>query len=406
MKIAIVEPISSGAALVKAASSLGYEVFIISYNRDDRKLPVFVKELASSIIEFDTNNEQLFVEQVEKLHQEKTLDAIISGNEYYVPVTAKAAAKINLRGINPDKVDNLRFKDKMRVNMQAAGLNSPDFRLIHCFEDIDNIIQGMDFPCVLKPVGGAGSVHVCRVNNTEQLKDAYLLAQEDERQELGNNIGTSMLLESYIQGSEYSIDGYVNKTGTHILAVTQKLLDKEPYFVEMGHLVPADISNKIQADIEQYIKQTITCLGLNLGAFHAEVRVAEIGPVLIEIGARLPGDKIVDLIKFAKGIDLAEITVQLYLGQDELLAPEKPLGYSGITFFSAEDLEQFTGVNGENDLTQIEGYVEHQLLKHPGDNIPRLTDYRGRVAFAVFHHKEQQALVKSIRQARQTLSFY
>ncbi|WDE11836.1 ATP-grasp domain-containing protein [Thalassomonas haliotis] len=406
MKIAIVEPISSGAALVKAAHRLGHEVFIISYNKEDRKLPAFVQELASGIIEFDTNNEQLFIEQVVKLHREQALSAIISGNEYYVPVTAKAAAKVNLKGINPDKVDNLRFKDQMRVNMQAAGLNNPDFRLIHGAEDIENLSEEMPFPCVLKPVGGAGSVHVCRVNDIGQLTEAYSQAQKDERRELGNDIGTKMLLESYIQGPEYSVDGYVNNTGTHILAVTEKLLAREPYFVEMGHLVPANIPTSVQADIEHYIKQTVACLGLDLGAFHAEIRLADKGPVLIEIGARLPGDKIVDLIQLARGIDLAEITVQLYLGQDDVQFPAQAQGYSGITFFSAEHLQQLSGVNGEDELHQIPGYVEHQLLKRPGENVPRLTDYRGRVAFAVFHHKEQQGLVNSLNRARQALSFY
>ncbi|MEZ9288101.1 ATP-grasp domain-containing protein [Vibrio lentus] len=406
MKIAIVEPISSGAALVQAANNLGYEVFVISYNREDRQLPVFVQELASGIIEFDTNNEQLFIEQVVKLHQEHTLNAIISGNEYYVPVTAKAASKINLKGISPAIVDNLRFKDQMRINMQAAGLNNPDFHLIKGVEGIDNLSQEIAFPCVLKPVGGAGSVHVCRVNDIEQLRDAYSLAQEDERRELGNDIGTKMLLESYVQGLEYSVDGYVNGAGAHILAVTEKLLGKEPYFVEMGHLVPANLPNNVQVDIERYIKKAIASLGLDLGAFHAEIRLAENGPVLIEIGARLPGDKIVDLIKLAKGIDLAEVTVRLYLGQDDVQVPEQRKGYSGITFFSAEHLKRLTGVKGENELNQIPGYVEHQLLKHPGDVVPRLTDYRGRVAFVVIHHQEQQGLVESLRLARQALSFY
>ena len=39
MKVLILEPIGSGAALVNSALELGWDCYILSYNKSDRRLP-------------------------------------------------------------------------------------------------------------------------------------------------------------------------------------------------------------------------------------------------------------------------------------------------------------------------------------------------------------------------------
>lgn len=406
MNIAIVEPISSGAALVIAAKELGHDVYVISFNDADRTLPQIVKDTATEIIEFETNDDSLFVQQVTALHTKVKLDAIISGNEYYVPITAVAANKIGVKGIPPTTVENLRFKHKMRQCLAEAGLATPRFHIIRSVEDIEALHTEGLFPCVLKPLGAAGSVHVKKVTSINELTQAYLAAQEDTRSELGFAIGNDMLLEGYLDGEEFSVDGFVLNDEVHVVSVTKKLLEKEPYFVEIGHIVPADIDDEKRQTITNYIAQCAKALGLNLGAFHGEIRFTSTGPVLIEIGARLPGDKIVDLVRLSSGIDLAKTTILLYLDMLTEVPENLQLGVSAITFFADEKLAQLSGYSGEEQLQSLDGYVSHQFMKKIGDAIPPLTDYRGRLAFAVFHHKERTQLLQSLSQAQQVIELY
>ncbi|WP_233007916.1 ATP-grasp domain-containing protein [Rheinheimera faecalis] len=405
MKIAIVEPIGSGAALVIAATQLGYESYVISYNKDDRKLPASVVQNASHIIEVDTNNSTDFEQVIKELHQQQQLNGLISGNEYYVPATAKLAHSLNLNGINPEVVDTLRHKHLMRQSLSDHGLRSVSYTFIESEQELEQAIAKVPLPAVLKPTSAAGSVHVTRVNTLNELRAAYLKAQQDQRKELGHELGRRMLLESYIQGDEFSVDGFIVNDTINILSITKKQLDKEPYFVEIGHIVPFPVPEQLQHQIETYVKDVIASIGLNIGPFHAEIRISEAGPVLIEIGARLPGDKIVELIRLSKQADLASLAIQMYCNQP-VQVKFLGTGYSGIAFFIAPELSALSAIHGVERLSKIEGMVEYQITKKVGESIPEATDYRCRLGFALIHHNSFEQLMASLQAARQAVNFH
>ncbi|MEX3845996.1 MULTISPECIES: ATP-grasp domain-containing protein [Paraburkholderia] len=89
-----------------------------------------------------------------------------------------------------------------------------------------------------------------------------------------------------------------------MLAVTEKILGPEPYFVEMGHVVDATLDERDPARLSAYVETVARQIGLTLGVFHAEVRMTRDGPTLIEIAVRLGGDRIYRLVELAKSISI------------------------------------------------------------------------------------------------------
>lgn len=70
-------------------------------------------------------------------------------------------------------MDNARDKHKTREVLEAAGLPSPRHHLIRSAADLDAAAQHVGFPAVIKPVSGAASIGVVRVDNVEQLRTSY-----------------------------------------------------------------------------------------------------------------------------------------------------------------------------------------------------------------------------------------
>ncbi|PIT08187.1 hypothetical protein BGI40_06865 [Snodgrassella communis] len=82
-----------------------------------------------------------------------------------------------------------------------------------------------------------------------------------------------MLIEEYLHGPEYSVEGYFTQEQFYLASITKKFLSEEPYFVEIGHLTPSyDLSQKQQETIENYINLILSALKVKIGVIHAEIR--------------------------------------------------------------------------------------------------------------------------------------
>src|SRR2546423_8114805 len=155
--------------------------------------------------------------------------------------------------------------------------------------------------------------------------------------DFGRRPSSRVLLEEYVAGPELSVEGFVQDGDVHFVSITEKLVGPEAYFLEVGHIVQAQLPPAAVQAIRSYTEEVVRALGTPFGPFHAELRLTGRGPVLIEIAARLPGDHICDLILRARGVDLRRSMIAAYLGQAvPVPAPltDPVRGYAGIHFFT------------------------------------------------------------------------
>jgi hypothetical protein len=76
-------------------------------------------------------------------------------------------------GNTPEAVDTARNKHAARACMEAAGLPTPLNYLIKSDDQLSAAAAHVGFPAVIKPISGAASIGVIRVNDEEQLKVSY-----------------------------------------------------------------------------------------------------------------------------------------------------------------------------------------------------------------------------------------
>lgn len=397
LRVLVVEPNSSGGTLVKAAKHAGMQAVVASYDDGDRRMPEDLRGLVDELLVVDTNDPVALRDVVRDVHRRAPLAGILPGFEFYVPVVAGLARELGLPALPPETVTAVRDKPTMRDRLHSAGLRVPRHAVASSLDDVTAAAGHTGFPCVLKPADSSGSVHVSRADDLEQLHAAYRYLLADPRRDLGRGLDGRVLVEEYVTGPEISVEGFVHAGGdgepVTVVAVTEKHLGAEPHFVEIGHIVQADLDPETRGEVEAYTRGVVHALGVDQGTFHCEIRLSAAGPVAIELGARLAGDHIVELVEIATGVSLPRVLLAASTGLDPagldaFGAPQAKA--AAIHFVTAPWLDTLHEVSGWDGIADLPGLVHRELYLQPGDEIPPAEDFRCRVGHVLYTAESAQ----------------
>lgn len=383
-RLAIVEPRSSGWWLIDKAAALGHHAVVLTAHQGGRRVPDVHLDHAHHVEVVDTNDDDDVLSTVDRLHEKEPLDAVLAGFEHYVPLTARLAAALGLPGLDPEAALRLRYKHRMRDALAAAGVDQPAYALAEDEEELDGAVMQIGLPCVIKPVDQSGSLHVRKATTMEEALAAFRLGRKQLDPELGRVSLPVALVEEFVAGPEYSVEGFVEGGRVNVLCVTRKLLAGEPSFVEVGHIVPGDLTATQSRLVEAYVIRVAHTLGLTLGPFHAEVRLSGRGPLLMEVAARLAGDRIPHLLWLSRGIDLYEITLRCHLGLPNTTRFDPSDGTrAGVKYFLRAGLPRYTELVVDDRLRSDPRVKEVTVLIRPGADVPPPDSSRGRLGYAV-----------------------
>jgi len=279
-----------------------------------------------------------------------SFDAVITFEEYATRLAASLAKGMNCTG-HPVEAVNLN-KFEVRQRCQQAGLPSPHFALIKEAGDLELAAATVSFPAILKPVKGASSCDVFRVDSFDDLVIRYWQIVENRHPSSGEtNLNSAvsdeglltwqhgfiMVLEEYLDGDEYDIDCLLSYGKLAYASVTEE--KPQPNMIETGARLPATCPPERETELVQMAEDTLKALGYTEGVFHVEAKYTAKGARLIEVNSRLGGVPIYQMNKLVWGVDLIEqylltalcvpirptkLTPQTYLSLQILVAP-----YSG-----------------------------------------------------------------------------
>lgn len=169
------------------------------------------------------------------------------------------------------------------------------------------------YPCVIKPSGRMFSSGVVRVEDEAELRAALAAYGPDE----------TILVEELVTGPEFSVEALVHRGELLWSGVTAKITneDSSRYFTEIGHTSPARLPLFESDALIAANAAILKALRFDSGITHAEFRLRDGQPVLMEVAARLPGDAITMMWHLATGRPLEPAIVDLALG----VKPEYPV---------------------------------------------------------------------------------
>lgn len=402
--ILFIEPYGAVLSLLKRGFEKKYNIIVLTAHCDFRVVPDEILNQTAMSINIDTANNNSILKLAGTLQQHMSIDAVIPGFEYFVPIASKVSALLKVPGIDCKHVLNLRRKDLMRSALNKAGLNIPRYYLIKSPEDINEAIDYIGFPAICKPIDAAGSVHVNKIENKKELLEAAHRILNGNDVLWGHKLSNSLLLEEYIDGKEYSLEGIVQDTVVVHFSTTEKFVSDQSEFIEIGHIVNAPIERQLHTKIQYYIEQVIKVLGANHCPFHAEVRLRRDGePVLMEIAARLAGDKIGDLLCLSRDINYFDYVYAAYLGIKLPLAEMKN-NYAGIRFFYRPHVDMYTTVVGM-DTVKLQAIEDVAIYYKANVTIPEFPKPLRRLGHVIAKSDDYNKLSKMLHDIDSDIHF-
>jgi len=372
---------------IKRAKELGYYVGVIDYDPNAVGIPYADEYFNVSTID---------IEGVTKTAREFCPDGIMTlATDMPMRSIAAACEALGLPGISFDTAVKSTDKSEMIRAFAANGVEHPWFYVLSRPEELDGVIDRIDFPCITKPTDNSGSRGVMLVHDRNMLREAVAYSSQNGR-------GGSVIVEEYLQGPEVSVEIITLDGEPHVLNVTDKLTTGAPHFVEMGHSQPSALRKDHLEAIRDLACRAVKAVGIQNGPAHVEIILTKKGPRMVELGARMGGDCITThLVPLSTGVDMIEATIRLSSGEMPDIEP-KFLKGSAIRYFNPPK-GRIKAITGIKEAEQIEGIREISFVKQVGDTVGSIGSSTDRAGFVIAQAETPEEAIRICERAVQTV---
>lgn len=340
----------------------------------------------------------------------RPVSAILALGDRQTVTAAHAARALGLRYNSPESVENCRSKLRQREILRDAALPVPEFFSFQLYEPLDAVLRHVRFPCVVKPLRLAASQGVIRVNDPGEFAAAVQriarVISSAEVQSTREPELDRLLVESYIPGAEVALEGLLHDGRLRVLALFDKPDPLEgPFFEESIYVTPSRLQQEVQERIFECAAAAVRALGLSEGPVHAEFRVNDAGPWVLEIAPRPIGGLCSRALRFGPNrMFLEELLVRHAMGMEgaDLQRESNAAGVMMIPVPCSGVLERVEGIE---EAARIEGVYEVDITARLQDFIAAWPEGSTYLGF-IFAGGDTPARVEAaLRQAHGALRF-
>jgi biotin carboxylase len=254
--------------------------------------------------------------------------AVVAAGELAVPIADRLAAHLGLRHNPLERLHLYRSKDAMRAAFAAAGLPQPAIHATfsNLQEAADFHWAAIPFPVIVKPVDGAASYFVSRCENVDDvLRILPSILGHRRSGATGLAFRGQALVEELVPGPEYSMECLVEAGRLRAVFSVEKFVSPFPSCDEVGHLCAQVLDARVLDRLGRQVDKVISAFGVEHTVLHVEFKLPSDGvPRIIEVGNRVAGDRISELVELRHGWGLEEALVRLRSGLP--LAPARRSG--------------------------------------------------------------------------------
>src|SRR5215211_6238333 len=211
----------------------------------------------------------LFIDLLAFLGRKLRIDRIVALEEFDVVTAALMREHLCLPGLGSSSAKVFRDKLSMAVHAQRAGINLPDFVPLVNREEVDEYMNRVPGPWVIKPRSDVSAIGIRKVEQPEAVWRA--MEEMNERENLRER-ASYYLLARFIPGEVFHVDSVVNDgkvmfAGTNQYGRPPMQVAHQGGAYVMGALERGSADEKALLSIN---KKLVGALGLERGATHAE----------------------------------------------------------------------------------------------------------------------------------------
>lgn len=340
------------------------------------------------------------------------LQAVTCRFEGAIPMLARIAPHVPYMKL-PTSESLLWATNKLDMRRRLRTYNpkiSPAYTVVTDIskESLDKINKKVGFPLIVKPASLAASRLVSICYHRDELEKVLRHAFKTIKSIYKAHNYTrepQMLVEELLEGSMYSIDGYVNSRGKlyfcpPVYVKTGKSIGFDDFFGYM-QMTPTRLKKDSIAELEDVAEQAVHALCLKSTTVHVELFRTESGWKIIELAARVGGFR-PQLYELAYGINHTANDVKIHIPKKPSI-PKKVKGYSvAMKFFAKKEgiLEKLTGIN---KAKKLDSFVEMTVNKKLGDKCTYAKNGGSSVFNIILFNKNRSDLLADIRRLEQMI---
>lgn len=353
---------------------------------------------------------------IERAARRHPIDGVIAVGDRPVVLAALAAERLKLPGHPPAAARATSSKLAMRQSLAGAGLPVPWFFAVPADAPVERALDQARYPCVVKPLAMAGSRGVMRADDERSFRAAFarvqaLLSRRDVRAQR-NPAHASILIEAYVPGAEFALEGLVTNGDLRPLALFDKPDPLEgPFFEETIYVTPSRLPSKSQDVLVHTVAAACRAIGLRHGPVHAEARVNARGVFVLEVAARPIGGLCARALRFVRGgatpqdatpADLTPILLLHATGapvDDYLREPQA----SGVMMMPVPGRGLFKRIEGLEDARRVAGVEDVVITAKPDQMLVPLPEGASYPGFIFARAATPEAVEGALREAHASL---
>ena len=176
-----------------------------------------------------------------------------------------------------------------------------------------------------------------------------------------------------------------------------------PFFEETIYVTPSRLPAAVQQAIADCTAQAAQALGLRTGPVHAELRLNDDGPWLIEMAGRSIGGLCSQTLRFGVDGSLEEMIVRQACGLDLDLRPNGRA--SGVMMIPIPEAGLYKGVSGLETAQAVPGIESIEITAKPNYALVPLPEGDSYLGFIFARGETPEIVETALRQAHSHLHF-
>ena len=295
-------------------------------------------------------------------------------SEVGMMLAASIREAFHLPGPGTELSKKLLDKAVQRKIWAEKNVPGPQWKM---YEDVPSALTALrekKLPVIIKPTDSSGSRGVTKIeSHNDDLTDAVKQAFEFSR-------SNKVIIESYMDGTEFTVEVFVINKKVHVLAVTEKKKVEGTRGTVARELATPDRSEAIIVKIKEAVISAFTALDYTEGPGHAEIILMQDNSVgLVEVAGRGGGFMVFDkFVPAVSGINIARLTALQAIGEPVTIDDYK-VNAAVLRFFPSIPGE-LLAVSGFDKANQLEG-VEAASFVEVGAKFHRATTDGDRLGF-------------------------
>lgn len=291
------------------AKSMGYETLAVDANPDAIGFKHADKYKVINIVD-----EKACLEYAKS---EKIDGVLTAATDYGVLTAAYIAREMNLPGLDYDVAKLIKNKYRVRKCLYEHHVDDTEQAYeVNKDTDLDKLCKKIVFPVMVKPCDGSGSRGASRVDFPEQFAQSCNVAMDA-------SLTKRAEIETFVTGQEYGAESLVVNGEIHVLGIMKKWMTKPPYYAELGHAIPTDLSADVEIKARKCVENAIRALNINFGSVNMDMLITADGKIhIVDIGARMGGNMIgPSVIPYGTGLDYMANMIKNAVGDELDLKP-------------------------------------------------------------------------------------